>query len=104
MLTMRSAADDVQMTYTPADDIQACGRCADDMRMTYVIRQLKSPTKSHSRVVRAPSARRLHETSVPRLFSVIRRTALLKTKTKLPVLPAIVYVKVYHFKRIRDEL
>ena len=27
-----------------------------------------------------------------------------KTKTKLPVFPAIVYVKVYHFKRIRDEL
>ena len=69
-----------------------CGRRADDVRTTYVIRHLKSPTKSHSRVVRTSSARRphvvctssarrTHETSVPRLFQVKQqRTALLKKK------------------------
>ena len=66
-----------------------CGRCAYDVRMTYVIRHLKSPTKSHSHVIRTSSARRprvvrtssagrTHETSVPRLFQVKQqRTALL---------------------------
>ena len=43
-----------------ADDVCVCGRRADDVRTTYVIRQLKSPTKSHSRVVRMSSARRPH--------------------------------------------
>ena len=69
-----------------------CRRHADDVRMTYVIRHLKSPTKSHSRVTHTSSARRLrvvctssavrtHETSVPRLFQVKhQRTPLLKTK------------------------
>ena len=37
-----------------------CGRRADDVWMTYVICHLKSPTKSHSRVIRTSSARRLH--------------------------------------------
>ena len=53
---MRSAADDVQMMYMPADDVHACGRCVDDVRMTYVIRQLKS----HSCVIHTSSAHRLH--------------------------------------------
>ena len=82
------------MTYLPANDVRTmCGRHADDVRTTYVIRHLKSPTKSHSRVVRTSSAhrprivctssaRRTHETSVPRLFQVKQqRTALLKTKS-----------------------
>ena len=67
-----------------------CRQCADDVRTTYVIRHLKSPTKSHScvvctssachpRVVCMSYARRTHETSVPRLFQVKQqRTALLK--------------------------
>ena len=75
-----------------------CGRRADDVRTTYVIRHLKSPTKSHSRVVRTSSARRphvvcmsyascTHETSVPRLFQVKQqRTALLKTRKPWTVL------------------
>ena len=79
------------MTYLPANDVQmTCGRRADDIRMTYVICHLKSPTKSHSRVVHTSSSRRphvvcmssahrTHETSVPRLFQVKQqRTALLK--------------------------
>ena len=37
-----------------------CRWCADDMQMTYVIRQLKSPMKSHSRVIRTSSTHRLH--------------------------------------------
>ena len=69
-----------------------CGRRADDVRTTYVICHLKSPTKSHSRVirtssacrpriVRTSSAGRMHETSVPRLFQVKhQRTALLKIR------------------------
>ena len=49
MLTMRSSADDVQMTYVPADDMQRTDMPmddvqmtyppADDMQMTFVIRQ-----------------------------------------------------------------
>ena len=78
-MTMRSVADDMQMTYPPADDMQMTYPPADDMQMTYVIRQPKSPTKSHSHVICALSARRTHETSVPRLFQVKQqRTALLK--------------------------
>ena len=89
-MTMRSAADNMWMMYPPADDMWMMYLPADDVWMTYVIRQPKSPTKSHSRVicmsfmhrphvVRASSARRMHETSVPRLFQVKQqRTALLK--------------------------
>ena len=51
---MRSAADEVWMTYMPADDV----------RMTYVIRQLKSPTKSHSRVVHTSSAARFQPQNI----------------------------------------
>ena len=91
-MTGRRCADDVCMCGQHVDDIPACERCADDVRTTYVIRHLKSPTKSHSRVVRTSSAhrprivctssaRRTHETSVPRLFQVKQqRTALLKIK------------------------
>ena len=59
-MTGRQYADDVCVCGQHADDIPACGRRADDIRTTYVIRHLKSPTKSHSRVVRTSSARRLH--------------------------------------------
>ena len=96
MVTMRSAADDMWMTYPPADDMQMTYPPADDMQMddvwtTYVIRQPKSPMKSHScvvhtsstcrlHVIHTSSARRTHETSVPRLFQVKQqRTALLKS-------------------------
>ena len=62
------------MTYLPVDDIW----------MTYVIRQPKSPMKSHSRVVHTSSACHMHETSVPRLFQVKQqRTALLNSRHKV---------------------
>ena len=95
MLTLRNSADDMWMTYVPADDVRmtylpvddvlddipTCGRHADDIWTTYVIHQPKSPTKSHSHVVRMSSTHRTHETSVPRLFQVKQqRTALLKMK------------------------
>ena len=35
MLTMRSSADDVRMTYVPADDMQTMYMPADNVRMTY---------------------------------------------------------------------
>ena len=47
---MCACADDMQMTYPPADDV----------RMTYVICQPKSPTKSHSCVIRTLSVHRPH--------------------------------------------
>ena len=81
---MRSSADDVQMTYVPADNVQMMYIPADDMHMTYppaddvqmrfwmmympaddILDNVpddichlpaKSPTKSHSRVIRASSA------------------------------------------------
>ena len=74
MLTMRSSTDDVRMTYVPADNMRMTYMPADNVRMTYlpadnmqttfrmtyVIRQPKSPTKSRSRVVHASSACRPH--------------------------------------------
>ena len=107
MLTMRNSADDVQMTYVPADDMQMMYMPADDMwmtylpaddvrmmfRMTYVIRQPKSPTKSRSRVICTSSVHRplvVHMSSArhplrdfnPKIFPVKeQRTALLKMKT-----------------------
>ena len=89
-MTGRRYADDVCMCGQHAYDIPACGWCVDDVRTTYVICHLKSPMKSHSRVVCTSSAhcprvicmssaRHTHETSVPRLFQVKQqRTALLK--------------------------
>ena len=80
------------MCQHPSHLHMTCGWCADDVRTMYVIRHLKSPTKSHSRVIRTSSARRphivrtssagrTHETSVPRLFQVKhQRTALLKIR------------------------
>ena len=91
-MTGRRCADDMCMCEQHVDDIPACERCADDVRTTYVIRHLKSPTKSHSRVVRTSSARRLHviRTSSarhpprdfnPAIFPVKeQRAALLKMK------------------------
>ena len=85
MLTMRNAADDVQMMYTPADDVQMMYPPVDDVPddvPDYICHPpAKSPMKSHSRVVHILSACRpniicmssachLHETSVPRLFQV----------------------------------
>ena len=61
---MRSAADDMQTMYMPADNVHACGQYADDVQMTYVIRQLKSPTKSHSRVVCTSSAARFQPQNI----------------------------------------
>ena len=90
-MTGRRCGDDVCMCGQHVDDIPACEGRADDVRMTYIIRHLKSPTKSHSRVVHTSSAchprvvcmsyaHRTHETSVPRLFQVKQqRTALLKS-------------------------
>ena len=93
---MRSGADDVRMTCRRcADDVCMCGRCADDVRTTYVIRQLKSPTKSRSRVVCTSSARRPHVVRAssarrpprdfnPEIFRVKeQRAALLKSKRSL---------------------
>ena len=89
-MTGRRYADDVCMCGQHADDIPACGRCADDMRMT-CRRRMSSATwnlqrsltlvlSAHRpRVICTSSARRTHETSVPRLFQVKQqRTALLK--------------------------
>ena len=82
-----------------ADDVPTCGRCADDVQMTYVIHQPKSPMKSHSRVIRTSSAHHphvictsstchTHKTSVPRLFQVKQqRTALLKMKVPQKLMP-----------------
>ena len=90
-MTGRRCADDVCMCGQHADDVPACGQRVDNVRMTYVIRQPKSPTKSHSRVIRMSSthhlhvihasyARHTHKTSVPRLFQVKQqRAALLKS-------------------------
>ena len=78
---MRSAADDMQMMYMPADNVQACRWCADDMQMMSgwhmsstswnLQRSLTSISSvRHPHVIRALSAHHLHATSVPRLFSV----------------------------------
>ena len=89
-----------------------CGRHADDVRTTYVIRHLKSPTKSHSHVIRTSSAhrpcvictssaRRTHETSVPRLFQVKQQgTALLK----LNILPVWSQITKYRYDHIQFHL
>ena len=71
---MRSSADDVRMTYVPADDVwityppaddvpddvPTCGRHADDIPDDICHLPAKSPTKSHSHVVRMSSARHPH--------------------------------------------
>ena len=75
MLTMRNSADDVRMTYVPADDMWMTYMPADVMwttyppadnvwtmfRMTYVICQPKSPTKSRSHVVHTSCGRRVDD-------------------------------------------
>ena len=70
-----------------------CRWRVDDIWMTYVICHPKSPTKSHSCVIRTSSTChlhiicmssvcRLHETPVPKLFQVKQQnTALLRTST-----------------------
>ena len=105
MLTMRSSADDMWMTYVSADDVRMTYMPADDVwmmypptdnvRMTYVIRQLKSPMKSHSRVIHTSSASHPHIVRTlsacrplqdfnPKIFPVKeQRTALLKIGIKL---------------------
>ena len=57
-----------------------CRRRADDVRMTYVICHLKSPTKSHSRVIRTSSTRR------PRVVraSYTRRPWVVRTRLQFP--------------------
>ena len=77
---MRSAADDVWMTYVPADDVWMTYMPADDVWMTYMpaddVQMMyppaddilddichlpaKSPTKSHSHVICTSSAHRPH--------------------------------------------
>ena len=103
-MTGRRYVDDVCMCGQHADDIPACRRRADDVQMTSG-RRMSSATRNLQRsltlvssahrprvirpssacrlpVVCTSSARRTHETSVPRLFQVKQqRTALLKMKT-----------------------
>ena len=68
MLTMRNSADNMRMTYMPADVMQTTYLPADNVRMTfrmtYVICQLKSPMKSHSRVIRTSCGRRADDIHV----------------------------------------
>ena len=55
MLTMRSSADYVWMTYVPTDDVQMTYMPADDVRMTfwttYVIQQPKSAQDFSSQTI-----------------------------------------------------
>ena len=94
----RWCADDICACRWHADDIHACGWCADDVQMTYVpadnMRMTYMPADNvqmmsgwhmsstsqnlQQSLTLVSSAHRLHETSVPRLFSVKeQRTALL---------------------------
>ena len=71
---MRGSADDVRMTYVPADDVWMTYMPVDDVQTTYLPADnvpddvpddicylpAKSPTKSHSRVIRMSSAHHLH--------------------------------------------
>ena len=71
-----------------ADDVCVCRCRVDDVRMTYVIHQPKSPTKSRSHVVRTSSAHRLHIVCTrfqPQIYfplNSIAETALLKIKKR----------------------
>ena len=84
----RWCADDICACRWCADDIHACGQCADhipacewrvdDVPDDTCHPPAKSPTKSHSRVIRTSSAHRPHEISTPKIFPLKEQTALLK--------------------------
>ena len=60
MLTMRSSADDMQMTYMPADDVQMTYPPVDDVLDNICHLPAKSPMKSHYHVICMSSTHRLH--------------------------------------------
>ena len=90
---MRSATDNMWMTYPPVDNMRMTYPPADDMWMTSR-RHISSASPNLQQsltlmlsacclhIIHMSSTRHTHETSVPRLFQVKQqRTALLKIKT-----------------------
>ena len=88
---MCACADNMQMTYMPADDMwMTCRWHPDDIchpppeisnevSLSCRLHVIHASSAHHLHVVCMSSARRTHETSVPRLFQVKQqRTALLK--------------------------
>ena len=74
-----ACADNMQMTYLPADDVRTtCGRRMSSATWNLQRSLTLVSSARRPRVVCTSSARRTHETSVPRLFQVKQqRTALL---------------------------